>query len=381
MLFETRQPSILHIPHSMKNVQSFRVHRAMPASLLFLLICLMAGCTKTETKPDDPASNIDKYWQKASLPPMPVGSTVDGRVLVACGPAYTSTQIYDPATDKWTVASSVSPEYGEDFIRLKSGKMVLLSRGSSIVQVYDPAKGWMSPGTMSGQAGDRNTVSGACELQNGRVVLVGMSSIAVWDQNKSFIVYKMNYGSGAFDYATVHQLPGTNQFVIFGNALYEGQGIIYELDIVAGNRPKEVSDVLPISGITLKSVETNSGLIFLAGGSKGTNFRNGPLAPHLFNPADKTFTSLGKNLSVGNPGGGTTVGKDQAGNVWFTDDYIRRYRVDAATQKVTEVTQDATLPTPSPFGTSDIRVTGARIVFLNDGRLMAFNDQQAWITK
>ena len=361
----------------------------MPAPLLFLLICLMAGCTKTETKPGDPANEFEKYWQKASLPTMPrsagaVGLLADGRVLLACGTppagtAWATTEIYDPATDKWTVASTVSPQYGEEFVRLKSGKMVLLSRSSSIVQVFDPAKkGWMSPGTMSGQQGDRNTVSGACELQNGKVVLVGMSSIAVWDQNTSFVSYKQSNGSGALDFSTVHQLPGTSQFIVFGNTYYQGQGVIYELDPNAGNAPKAISVALPLSGLMMKSVEVSASQVFLAGGSIGTDVRNNPVPPHLFNTADKTFTRLMNSIS-----GRVVVGKDPAGNVWFTDNYLSRYRFEAATQKVVPVTiPGSTQPVPSPFPDGNFAMLGGNgTVFLSDGRLMAFTMDQAWITK
>ena len=376
----------------MKNARIFQVHRSAHTPLLFLLICLMAGCTKTETKPGDP----DKYWQKASLPNTPrklgaAGLLADGRVLLTGGNVIGTppgtfinapTEIYDPATDKWTTVSQSTID-GEELIRLKSGKMVLLDRSSSIIKVFDPStKKWISPGTIVGQQGDYNTMSGACELENGNVVFVGSSSIAVWDQKNSLVSHSLNSGSESARFATVHQLPGTDRFIIFGNSYYQGAGIIYELDAKAGNAPRQVgAPVGGLSGIMMRSELAGGGKLLFVGGYSGAMVGNNPVPPTIFNPTAGTFIQA--EPLVGNTISKKIVtGTDQAGNVWFNNNYVERYKFDLATQKV--VSGNPSIPrVPSPFPEDDgfVEPLVRSYVFLSDGRLMVIGGDQSWISK
>ncbi len=371
-------------------------------STLFLILFFCAGlvgCKKAseEVKPDD-ANNPDNFWRKITPPNTPrisgiMGQLADGRLILSSGlkrgatTASESTEIYDPATDKWTTVSATSPECSAgQFFRLKNGKMILLNYSSAIVQVFDPATNkWTSPGQHGGQAGDWNTVSGACELENGNVILVGRSSLTVWDQKSSFVTYSMNSGSSSLRFATVHQLPGTNQFIVFGNVQYNGLGRIYELDADAGNAPKPVSDqILNFAGIKMQSEQIGNQLVFM-GGSNGTNVGNSANSPTVFNSTDKTYTRLieADGTSFGVSSIPNFITKDASGKIWFADDRLYRYYIDPATQKVHPVlnTLDETKAVPMPFKGDFLTAEAAGAGLLKDGNLLLFYNNEAWITK
>jgi N-acetylneuraminic acid mutarotase len=136
----------------------------------------------------------------------------DGRVLVAGGYYVTlsgrsqtqyaiplqSAEIYDPATDSWTGASSMSAAHtGHAAMLLRSGK-VLVAGGSSSTsaELYDPGTNtWTGTGQMSSARADAS----ATRLLDGRVLMAGgndgssdLSSAELWGAVASGVTVAMN---------------------------------------------------------------------------------------------------------------------------------------------------------------------------------------------
>ncbi|NTU79982.1 MAG: hypothetical protein HGA45_11360 [Chloroflexales bacterium] len=100
----------------------------------------------------------------------------DGRVLVAGGGPATGAEIYDPATDRWSLADAMRvPRQGHGAVLLANGRVLVAggNQDSQTVEIYDPvADRW-------GQAAPllvpRGPV-GATLLNDGRVLVVGGNS-------------------------------------------------------------------------------------------------------------------------------------------------------------------------------------------------------------
>ncbi|QHT69861.1 hypothetical protein GXP67_26045 [Rhodocytophaga rosea] len=359
-----------------------------------LLGCLIS-CTQEVATPTDKSGEVTAFWQKAAMPNQPrnegiVGLLADGRVILTGGylsngssSSSLSTEVYDPVTDTWTIVSDKSPEGSPSgFFRLKNGHMILFNRSSAIVNVFDPVKNhFYSIGQHGGLIGDWLTVSGACELSNGKVIIVGRSSLTVWDQQQSFKTFSLNSGTSSVRFGTVHQLPNSNQFMILGNSYYQGKAIIYELNSSGQNEPIQLGNPFNIAGINTQSAATGNGKLLLMGGSLGTTVNNGAIPPTLFNPANNSLTKV-MNTEGGftafSMGMQTVIGTDEVGNIWFTDERLQRYKFDLASEKVVLMGNpfDSTKVVPSPFTETYISS-----IILKDGRTLAFDKDQAWISK
>jgi Galactose oxidase, central domain/Kelch motif len=104
----------------------------------------------------------------------------DGRVLVAGGGAYTPTaELYDPATNRWTPTGSMSVDrYDFTATLLRDGRVLVVGgyplssvgRSTELSELYDPATGrWTSTGSL--RTPRRNHT--ATLLPNGTVLVAG----------------------------------------------------------------------------------------------------------------------------------------------------------------------------------------------------------------
>jgi len=104
----------------------------------------------------------------------------DGRVLVAGGGAYTPTaELYDPATNRWTPTGSMSVDrYDFTATLLRNGRVLVVGgyslssvgRSTELSELYDPATGrWTSTGSL--RTARRNHT--ATLLPDGTVLVAG----------------------------------------------------------------------------------------------------------------------------------------------------------------------------------------------------------------
>jgi hypothetical protein len=97
----------------------------------------------------------------------------DGRVLVAGGGQATAAEIYDPATDRWSLADAMrAPRQGHAAILLPSGRVLVVggASDSQLVEIYDPVTDRWS------QAAPLHIPRGpvaATLLNDGRIIVVG----------------------------------------------------------------------------------------------------------------------------------------------------------------------------------------------------------------
>ncbi len=104
----------------------------------------------------------------------------DGRVLIVGGadkrdgrPAYSSVEIYDPATGTFAATADMnSPRYKlqDTLVLLHDGK-VLIAGGANRAEVFDPAKNRFS--YVAGDLGASRQFATATRLQNGQVLIIG----------------------------------------------------------------------------------------------------------------------------------------------------------------------------------------------------------------
>lgn len=104
----------------------------------------------------------------------------DGRVLIVGGadkrdgrPAYSSVEIYDPATGSFSATGDMnSPRYKlqDTLVLLNDGK-VLIAGGANRAEVFDPAKNRFS--YVTGDMGLSRQFATATRLQNGQVLIIG----------------------------------------------------------------------------------------------------------------------------------------------------------------------------------------------------------------
>lgn len=104
----------------------------------------------------------------------------DGRVLIVGGadkrdgrPAYTSVEIYDPATGTFTATGDMnSPRYKlQDTIVLLNNGQVLIAGGANRAEVFDPARNRFS--YVTGDMGAGRLFATATRLRNGQVLITG----------------------------------------------------------------------------------------------------------------------------------------------------------------------------------------------------------------
>lgn len=104
----------------------------------------------------------------------------DGRVLIVGGadkrdgrPPYSSVEIYDPATGTFSATGDMnSPRYKlqDTIVLLKDGK-VLIAGGANRAEVFDPAKNRFS--YVTGDMGASRHFATATRLQSGQVLIIG----------------------------------------------------------------------------------------------------------------------------------------------------------------------------------------------------------------
>jgi hypothetical protein len=378
------------------------IHIFLKLSALIIFLSLNVGCKKDDPNPNSVVKE-DLSWRKIAVPNDPwggglMGSAPDGKVLLLSGKSGSSaTQIYDPLTDKWSLITNIIPDLGSgngsELVFLKSGRVLVKATSAPFLNILDLVnKGWGNPKlTYTSSYTDGNSMSGVCELKNGKVILIGANSIAVWNQKDSLIYYKQNYGSDALKRATVHAIPNTNRFLITGIFGY-GYTYIYELD--AQGVPKAISqfNMLSVNSSILtniKSLTLPSGkMIFYGGGGNlsGTN----ATSPFLFDPSNNSTTRI--DVDGGVTGGLELFGiLDTQGVAWFCNDKFNRYRYDEATGKLLTFKQMFPNRTnDKPIGSSltesgaDLYSTGVAngsMTMLRDGNVLFTANNEAWISK
>lgn len=102
----------------------------------------------------------------------------DGRVLVTGGDAVTGAEIYDPATDQWSLAEAMRvPRQGYGAILLNDGRVLVVggAAADARVEIYDPVANTWTLGA-SNPGGIGSTTITAITLRDGRVLVAGNSS-------------------------------------------------------------------------------------------------------------------------------------------------------------------------------------------------------------
>ena len=104
----------------------------------------------------------------------------DGRVLIVGGadkrdgrPAYSSVEIYDPATGTFTATGDMnSPRYKlQDTIVLLNDGKVLIAGGANRAELFDPSKNRFT--YVTGDMGASRLFATATRLSNGQVLIIG----------------------------------------------------------------------------------------------------------------------------------------------------------------------------------------------------------------
>ena len=143
------------------------------------------GETANSAELFDPATNKWTMTGDMKVPRSPDNAVrlQDGRVLVMGGgpsdtPDEWSAEIYDPAAGTWSLTSPMNAAYGASSVLLADGR-VLVTGGSAYawcgspqksVQLYDPATGnWTSSGEMTDGRRDHTSIL----LPDGRVLVFG----------------------------------------------------------------------------------------------------------------------------------------------------------------------------------------------------------------
>jgi hypothetical protein len=119
------------------------------------------------------AMSVPRFKHAATLLP-------DGRVSVIGGTntrlydsQYASTELYDPATGRFTPGSNLNAaryKIRDAVLLLPNGKL-LVAGGGARLELFDPAKGIFS--SVSGGVGVARYYATATLLQNGEVLIVG----------------------------------------------------------------------------------------------------------------------------------------------------------------------------------------------------------------
>lgn len=118
----------------------------------------------------------------------------NGKVLVAGGAEsdnhnLASAEIYDPVTNKWTATGSMlTPRIASSAVVLKDGRVLVTGSGDSWnkAEIYDPARGaWRATGNMTAP----RTKHAATLLPDGRVLITGGSPDNEWHPVRSAEVF------------------------------------------------------------------------------------------------------------------------------------------------------------------------------------------------
>jgi hypothetical protein len=118
----------------------------------------------------------------------------NGKVLVAGGAdgderALRSAEIYDPATNKWTATGSMlTPRASRAAVALKDGRVLVTGGGDgwNLAEIYDPASGvWHATGNMT----TRRVKHAATLLPDGRVLITGGSPDSQWHPVRSAEIF------------------------------------------------------------------------------------------------------------------------------------------------------------------------------------------------
>jgi hypothetical protein len=280
----------------------------------------VAGAATTSTEFYDPATglfsshsvfmNFDR--QNHTSTPL-----ADGRILVAGGQSglnnanvYASAEIYDPATNQFTLTGQMSAprEYHSATLLPSSGKVLVVGgfntqTGNTIAataELFDPASGTFS---LTGSPSTPRAQHTATLLQNGKVLIAGGQSLSP--------------NNPGLTSAEIYD-PATGVFTPTGNMTVQRYGHTATLlndgrVLIAGGIPTGFFSP-PITGAPAEVYDPNTGTFTpLAPVSSPLSFPDGPfdsiLLPSgkvlaslgfLFDPSTDTFTQL--------PQGGTNTG-------------------------------------------------------------------------
>ncbi len=273
--------------------------------LLFLSAALLVQlCAATSFQWEFTGSlNEPRYWHTATL-------LSDGRVLVAGGtgprpetfpyPGLASAELYDPATDVWTVTGSLNAGRLLHTATLLSDGKVLVTGGwpdhthsgiMSSAELYDPATGnWTRTiGMAVGRAGHTATL-----LFNGRVMVVGASrgspnSAELYDPATETWSFTGSTTTPRFGYHTASLLPNGMVLVAAGydsNAHICANAELYDPATGTWTATGSLATARQDHTATLLA----NGMVLVAGGSND----GGILASaELYHPATGNWTPTG----------------------------------------------------------------------------------------
>lgn len=224
----------------------------LPNGKLLVVGGTNGGTQQTSVYLYDPASGT--WTPAASLQEARAFHTAtllqNGKVLITggmtgpnpqAGTPKATVEIYDPATDSWTYASSMAnARHRHSATMLMNGKVIITSCGDfavTVAELYYPAGNtWSSAGSMSGARNGSQTLT----LPNGKVVVVGGAN---------------SPGTGL---TTIEQYnPLTNSWAVSGNI---SQGRYFQSTNLLPN-----GKILIAGGSNLSSVSLNSSELYDTG--------------------------------------------------------------------------------------------------------------------
>ncbi|WP_434301324.1 Kelch repeat-containing protein [Corallococcus exiguus] len=236
-----------------------------------------------------------------------------GKVLVAggrssngafggVGPAYKTTQVYDPATGAWSPTGTMAEGHtanwraGHEMDLLPSGKVVFAgsSNGGS-VELYDPTTGaWSTVGTLANLRYGSTTTT----LASGRVLIAGGQR---YDSATSQTVYAAQAERVVLPYWKPAGNMATARFGLTGTLLTNGKvlttgGFNGTTEVASADLRDPTTGAWSAAGAMAMARQfhaatlLSSGKVLVTGGYGNDAYRS---SSELFNPTTATWTSTG----------------------------------------------------------------------------------------
>jgi N-acetylneuraminic acid mutarotase len=359
--------------------------RRRPAAVIFLVAVL---CVALSLALAGPALAIGATWRAAhNLNVAREGHTAtllpNGKVLVAGGISsttsfygfLTSCELYDPATDTWTLTGSLGTERsGHTATLLPNGKVLVVggvnnSGFLNSAELYDPATGTWSPAATFTGARASHT---ATLLPNGKVLVVGGQDSSTSSTNTALLY---DPGSGTWASArplttarrthTASLLPDGTVLVAGGYNYTDGSlntAQIYTPDSGAGTWSSETTFTNARSDQTATALP--GGLVLVAGGVGPSGALNTPLYSYARgewgNPGPNMLEARWDHTATLLPNGQVLVAGGLNSDSWLNSAEIYSGGTDGTWSATTSLTAARAWHTATLLPNGQVLVTGGR---------------------